>query len=36
MSAGDAVQVRDESLLVFANAQDAEFLLFDLSLQGWH
>jgi redox-sensitive bicupin YhaK (pirin superfamily) len=35
LSAGDAVQVRDESALVFANAQDAEFLLFDLSLQGW-
>ncbi|MDG2526904.1 pirin family protein [Stenotrophomonas sp. HITSZ_GD] len=36
LAAGDAVQVSDESLLVFANANDAEFLLFDLPLQGWH
>ena len=35
LSAGDAVQVSDESLLVFGNARDAEFLLFDLPLQGW-
>jgi len=36
LAAGDALQASDESLLVFANAKDAEFLLFDLPLQGWH
>jgi len=36
LSSGDAVQVSDETLLVFDNAQDAEILLFDLSMQGWH
>ncbi|HEY0335035.1 MAG TPA: pirin family protein [Stenotrophomonas sp.] len=36
LSAGDAVQVSDESLLVLEKAQEAEVLLFDLSLQGWH
>jgi len=36
LSSGDAVQVSEESLLVFDNAKDAEILLFDLSMQGWH
>jgi len=36
LSSGDAVQVSDETLLVFDNAKDAEILLFDLSMQGWH